>query len=304
MQMHTTSLTTLPARLLMAVVAAAMPLPGAPAEVTLTHVHGLVYSADGKRLYIPSHHGLAVYGNGKWTKAPGPQHDYMGFSGTKDRFYSSGHPAPGSGLVNPFGLIRSDDAGKTWKKLGLEGESDFHLLATGYATNAVYAFNHAPNTRMKSAGLYHTLNDGFAWRKARGSGLNGEPACLAVHPEDPKRVAIGTDNALYVSSDSGDSFRAAASGRVLAAFFDLDGKHLWYGSYDGAPALHRLDWQSGEQTAAPLPALVEDAVAYIAQNPARHTEYAIATFKRSVFLTNDGGKSWKQIAREGQGLDR
>ena len=55
----------------------------APARADLlTHVHGLAYSADGKRLMIPSHHGLAIYENGKWNKAPGPLHDYMGFSAT------------------------------------------------------------------------------------------------------------------------------------------------------------------------------------------------------------------------------
>jgi hypothetical protein len=89
--------------------------------MTLTHVHGLAYSADGQRLMLPSHHGLAVYENGKWSKAPGPQHDYMGFTATAKHLYSSGHPAPGSGLVNPFGLIRSRDGGNNWEKLGLEG---------------------------------------------------------------------------------------------------------------------------------------------------------------------------------------
>jgi hypothetical protein len=86
----------------------------AQAQVTLTHVHGLAYSPDGQRLMIPSHHGLAVYEGGKWSKAPGPQHDYMGFAATAGALYSSGHPAPGSTLVNPFGLMRSRDGGKTW----------------------------------------------------------------------------------------------------------------------------------------------------------------------------------------------
>src|SRR5581483_12527598 len=84
----------------------------------LTHVHGLSYSADGRRIIIPSHFGLAVYEDGKWSKAPGPEHDYMGFSATASHIYSSGHPAAGSGLVNPFGLLRSKDGGKTWDKLG------------------------------------------------------------------------------------------------------------------------------------------------------------------------------------------
>src|SRR5207249_10132248 len=69
----------------------------AAAQVTLMHVRGLGYRPDGKRLMSPSHHGLAVYENGKWSKAPGPQHDYMGFAATGKNLYSSGHPAPGSG---------------------------------------------------------------------------------------------------------------------------------------------------------------------------------------------------------------
>src|SRR5258708_30284690 len=87
----------------------------AAAQVTLIHVHGLAYSQDGKRLIIPSHHGLAVYESGKWSKASGPQHDYMGFSATRKSRYSSRHPVPRSGLVNPFGLLRSRDSGKTWE---------------------------------------------------------------------------------------------------------------------------------------------------------------------------------------------
>ena len=90
-----------------ALLAGLLALTPAQAAVTLTHVHGLAYGPDGKQLMIPSHHGFAVYENGKWSKVPGPQHDYMGFAASGKNLYSSGHPAPGSGLVNPFGLIRS-----------------------------------------------------------------------------------------------------------------------------------------------------------------------------------------------------
>src|SRR3989440_12734656 len=161
-------------------------------SVTLMHVHGLSYSADGKRLMIPSHHGVAIYENGKWSKAPGPQHDYMGFSATAKHLYSSGHPAAGSGLVNPFGLLRSTDGGRTWDKLGLEGESDFHVMATGWNSNAVYVRKAAPNSRMKRPGLHYTLNDGFSWTPASAKGIEGNPYALAVHPDDPKSVAAVT----------------------------------------------------------------------------------------------------------------
>jgi hypothetical protein len=281
---------------------AALMLAGtAQAQVTLVHVHGLSYSADGKRLMIPSHFGLAVYENGKWSKAPGPEHDYMGFAATSNALYSSGHPAAGSGLVNPFGLLRSRDGGRTWDKLGLEGESDFHLLATSWHTSAIYVWNAATNSRMSRTGLHYTMTDGLTWKAASAKGVEGDPFAVAVHPDDTKAVALATSKGIYASSDEGESFAQVAGEQGTAVFFDLDGKHLWYGSYDGKqPRLTRTPLKSGPPTQFKLPPLTQDAVAYIAQNPARHSEYAIATFRRNVYVSKDAGRSWNAIAEAGQ----
>ncbi|UUZ68986.1 glycosyl hydrolase [Polaromonas sp. P2-4] len=269
--------------------------------VTLAHVHGLSFSADGRQLLIPSHHGLAVYADGRWSKAAGPAHDYMGYSATRDALYSSGHPAPGSGLANPFGLIKSQDGGKTWQKLGLERESDFHALATSYGTNAVYVVNHQPNSRMKQAGIYYTLNDGLKWTRSAAKGLDPKLNGLAVHPTEAALVAAGTDDGLYLSRNSAESFERLVGGkRVLAQSFDLDGLHLWFSTFAGKAALARIALKAGSKAEeVPLPALTEDAVAYIAQNPASRAEIAIATFKRSLFLSKDQGRTWTQIAKEG-----
>lgn len=274
----------------------------AQSGTTLTHVHGLAYSPDGKRLMVPSHHGLAVYEDGKWTKAPGPQHDYMGFSATAKGLYSSGHPAPGSGLTNPFGVIRSRDGGKTWDKLGLEGETDFHLLATSWHTNAIYVWNPAPSSRMKSPGLHYTLNDGAAWKRAAAQGLAGDPHAIAVHPDDAKTVAVATSEGVYLSRDAGERFtRTAGKGQGISVFFDLQGQQLWYGTFDGRARLTRMPLGPAKPAEVRLPPMQEDAVAYIAQNPAHKLEYAIATFQRSVYLSKDGGATWTQIADRGKG---
>lgn len=274
----------------------------AQAPVTFTHVHGFAYSADGTKLMLPSHHGLAVYEGGKWTKAPGPQHDYMGFSATAKYLYSSGHPAPDSGLVNPFGLIRSKDGGRTWDKRGLEGEIDFHLLAASWNTTAIYVWNPAPSPRMRQPGLHYTLNDGLAWKRAAAAGLDGEPRALAAHPDDAATIAVATPKGVYLSRDSGGRFAAiAASAEGLAVFFDLDGKHLWYGAFIGRAQLARMPVSGGLPVQIELPALDRDAVAYIAQNPRARGEYAIATFGRSVYLSRDGARTWKQIAERGEG---
>lgn len=288
--------------ILMFATAAAFPVVGhAQAGVTLMHVHGLAYSADGKRLMIPSHQGLALYEAGKWSRAPGPEHDYMGFSATAKHLYSSGHPAPGSGLVNPFGVVRSRDGGRTWDKLGLEGETDFHLLATGWNTNAVYVWNPAPSSRMKHRGLYYTLNDGLAWRPARAAGAQGDPHALAVHPDEPSIIALATSEGIFESADAGESFQRIAGGEGTAVFFDLDGKHLWYGWFGREPRLARARLRGGPISPIKLPSLSNDAVAYIAQNPVRRDEYAVATFERDVYLSRDAGRSWLAIARRGEG---
>ncbi|MDH5540142.1 MAG: glycosyl hydrolase [Rhizobacter sp.] len=268
---------------------------------TLTHVHGLSYSPDGERIMIPSHHGLAVFSGGRWSMAPGPAHDYMGYSATRDALYSSGHAAPGSGRDTPFGLIKSSDGGLSWKNLGLEGESDFHTLGTSYATGAVYVFNHGVNSRMSQSGIHHTRNDGMQWKHAAAKGLVGDLKALAVHPDDADIVAAATLSGLYLSRDAAQTFSRVVGGRqVLTSAFDLDGQSLLFSAYAGKPSLLRFGLAPGAAPQAlSLPAMSEDAVAYIAQNPVRRDELAIATFKRSVYLSKDGGRSWSAIAVAG-----
>ncbi|HLB17038.1 MAG TPA: glycosyl hydrolase [Burkholderiales bacterium] len=273
---------------------------GAAETVTLRHVHGLGYSPDGSRLMLPSHDGLAVYSGGRWSKAPGPQHDYMGFAVTREFIFSSGHPAPGTGLANPFGLIRSRDGGQSWSKLGLEGEADFHALAAGYANNAVYVYSPTPNSRMPRPGLYKMIGQGLGWRSADGRGLRGEIHALAVHPTEAGTLAATTSAGVFLSRNGGDEFQPIVEGaQALAACFTLDGDSLWFSVFDGKPGLSRVTLGNGSREEIALPSLGRDAVAYIAQNPARPAEFAIATFERSVFLTSDAGKTWRPIAERG-----
>jgi photosystem II stability/assembly factor-like uncharacterized protein len=253
---------------------------------------------------IPSHIGLADYEfeRRRWSKAPGPEHDYMGFAATRDRLYSSGHPARGSGLVNPFGLIASRDGGKSWEKLGLEGETDFHLLAASWSTNAIAVWNPAPSSRIRQTGLHVTLDDGKTWKAAAAGGLSGNPAALAMHPQDARRIAVATSSGVYLSSDAGERFGLLRSGEGFAMYFDLDGKDVWFSVVEGKARLFRASLAGGAPTELQAPPLERDAIAWIAQNPVAREVYAVASFRRNVFLTRDGGRTWKAIAREGEGL--
>jgi hypothetical protein len=269
---------------------------------SLTHIHGLAFSVDGQRLMVSSHGGLVAYANGRWSKTTAPAHDYKGLATTHDGIYGSGHPAPDSAVPDPLGLMKSHDGGTTWRPLDLAGESDFHTLAASHATNAIYVVTREANSRMAGPGIYVTLTDGQTWKRAADKGRGYMLHGLAVHPRNAAVVAAATDDGLYVSRDWADTFTWLAGSRVvITARFTLDGRHLWFSSYtDDKPALARVVWAAnGTAEAIPIPLHSEDAVAYIAQNPVRRDEFAIATFRRSVLLTKDNGASWTQIAAEG-----
>jgi hypothetical protein len=280
-------------------------MPGLPAvaEPILHHVHGLAFTPDGKALMVPAHTGLAVYREGRWSLAPGPAHDFMGFSIAKDAIYTSGHPAPGSPLPNPLGLMKSTDGGVTWRSNGLMGEADFHQLAVGYRTNAVYVVNEEPNSRMPQPGLHYTTDDGKSWKRSAAAGVESQVLSFAAHPSEPGTVALGTlRDGLLLSRDFGASFRRIGMpAPVTAVLFDLDGKHLHFVRPE-ADRLLRITLDGRLDASPGLPQLDRDLVIYIAQNPAKREELAIATRRKNVFLSRDAGKKWKQIARKGEGL--
>lgn len=282
----------------------ALGVSGAPvsAEPILHHVHGLAFTPDGKALVIPAHTGLATYRDGRWSLAPGPAHDLMGFSVAKSAIYTSGHPAHGSSLRNPFGLMKSPDGGKTWHPLGLSGEADFHLLAAGHHTNAVYVMNEEPNSRMPQPGLYFTTDDGKSWKRSAAAGLSAQVIGIAAHPTEAGTLALGTLGGLFLSRDFGATLtRIGMTPRATAVLFDLDGKHLYFAS-DSSDALLRVSFDGRLNASLRLPPMEKDFVFYIAQNPAKPADLAIATRRKNVFLSTDAGKNWKQIAREGEGL--
>jgi len=104
-----------------------------------------------------------------------------------------------------------------------------------------------------------------------------------------------------VSTDAGAQFKQILSGgQVLGLMFDHDGTVLWASTFDRSAHLSRVDWKSGQKTELGLPALGQDAVAYIAECPTKPNEFAIATFERSVYMSDDRGRTWKQIADRGR----
>jgi hypothetical protein len=270
-----------------------------PAERLLFHIHGLAYSPDGKALLAPSHTGLAIHRDNGWSEVNGPIHDFAGFALTERAIYASGHPPAGSPLPNPLGLVKSVDLGVNWTQLALGGEADFHLLAAGYRSSAIYVLSAEPNSAMPTPGLHRSNDEGKTWRRQIALGLAGNPFGIAAHPLDVATLAVATDRGLYLSRDAGESFKRVG-GRlaVTSVMFDMDGKAVRF-----TRAIRRellaFTLEGRPRGVMLLPSIGLDYVTHIAQSPVDHSEFAIATDRRHVFVTTDAGRTWRQIAKDG-----
>ena len=263
------------------------------------HGHGLSFSSDGKALLAPSHAGLAAYQDGVWEEPSSSIEGFSGFTVTERAIYSSGHARAGAPSRPAVGLVQSADGGRTWKSLALAGEADFQLLAAGYRSNAIYALNTRPNSAMPAPGLHVTHDEGKTWRHLVARGLVGEIHGLAAHPRQAGTVAVATGRGLYLSRDTGESFlRLDGREPATAVAFDLDGKRVRYARALSNEVVE-MALEGRARRALRLPPLKLDYVTCLAQNPKDERVFAVATRRRDVYLTNDGGATWRKIAPDG-----
>lgn len=267
--------------------------------IEFQHIHGLGYTNNGEELYVPAHDGLRIFSHDEWGIAEGEKHDYMGFSIADDGFYSSGHPSPSSNLKNPFGIVKSDNMGRNLESLDLYGEIDFHNMAAGYYSHAIYVQNPEPNSRMEETGLYYTLDDTKNWEKSQMNGVSGQPAAMAVHPTLENIIVISTNEGVFLSKDYGNTFEILMDIAATSLAF-TEGGYLFVGTIKEEASLIKVNINSGEETALPIPGLSEgDAISYVAINPQDSNEIVFTTFQKDIFLTRKNGKHWEQIVTKG-----
>ena len=109
----------------------------------VAHIHGVGVNPADDSVVVATHTGLFRAGPGEQRarRVGDRRQDTMGFTVVgPDRFLGSGHPDARDDLPPLLGLIRSDDAGRSWQPVSLLGEADFHVLRTSgrrvYGVNA------------------------------------------------------------------------------------------------------------------------------------------------------------------------
>ncbi|MGE1014134.1 VPS10, VPS10 domain protein [Bacillus wiedmannii] len=263
----------------------------------IEHIHGIGYAGNMLGVSIATHSGIKVYHNGKWFETKTELHDYMGFQATKNGFFASGHPEPGANLKNPLGLMKSSDSGNTLEKLAFYGESDFHNLAVGYNTEAIYLYNERPNSKLQQ-GFYFSTNNGQDWKNSKLKGLSSTIHSFSVHPDQSSVVAVSAKDGVYLSTDYGNTFELFSTSLESTAV-TLSNEDVFYAPIN-KQMITKKSIATNEETNIQTPSLdSKDAIMYISQNPQNSSEIVFATMKANVFLSTDEGKTWKQITKEG-----
>ncbi|MGE6536767.1 F510_1955 family glycosylhydrolase [Bacillus luti] len=263
----------------------------------IEHIHGIGYAGNMPGVSIATHSGIKVYQNGKWFETKTELHDYMGFQATKNGFFASGHPEPGANLKNPLGLMKSSDGGNTLEKLAFYGESDFHNLAVGYNTEAIYLYNERPNSKLQQ-GFHFSTNNGQDWKTSKLKGLSSTIHSFSVHPDQASVVAVSAKDGVYLSTDYGNTFELFSKSLESTAV-TLSNEDIIYASIN-KQIVTKKSIATNEETNIQIPPLdPKDTIMYIAKNPQNPSEIVFATMKANVFLSTDEGKTWKQITKNG-----
>ncbi|MCU1808176.1 hypothetical protein NVV31_22655 [Cytobacillus firmus] len=273
-------------------------------EVTdrnIEHVHGIGYTEEKEELFVATHSGLLKYSKGRWHESTTNNHDYIGFQATYDGFYSSGHPDSDSDFKDPLGLIKSTNNGKTLEKLAFYGESDFHHMAVGYYSRAIYVINEVPNSKLYT-GIFFSKNNGETWELSDLNGLTSKSISkIATHPKEAALVGISTKDGLFYSTDFGDNFQLISKKDMISSLYFEEETLLFSLIGDGDAQLYELDLATRMKKKFLLPEISKNnAIIEITSNPLNRNEVVLITQKNDMFLTKDRGLKWQQVVTKGK----
>ena len=147
----------------------------------------------------------------------------------------------GTGEGNPrnsmnlgLGMFKSMDAGKTWKRIGLENSKTIHrIIVDPLNSDVVYAgVMGDPFTPGKERGLYKTIDGGKSWSLILFTNEQSGVADLVMDPFNPNKLFV----ALYEHHRTPFSFTSGGPGSGL--FVTLDAGKNWkkLNAEDGLPA--------------------------------------------------------------------
>ena len=235
----------------------------------------------------------------------------------------TGEGNPRNSLNGGFGIYKSLDAGKTWKKMGLENTRHIYRVRIDpNDPNTVYAAAiGSPWGEHPERGVYRTKDGGKSWEKVLFTNNKSGAAELVMDPTNPNKLIAamwehkrepwffksgGEGSGLYITYDGGDNWKEITSknglpegelGRMGLAIAPSDPnivyayveakKNALYRSEDGGENWKKVNDDMNEIGNRPF----YYAEIYVAPDNENRV-YSIFTY---VNVSEDGGKSFKEL---------
>ncbi|MBF8189092.1 exo-alpha-sialidase [Nonomuraea sp. K274] len=247
-------------------------------DLGIGHVHGLgIDPADGA-LYVAGHYGLfKITSPATATRGSDRDQDHMGFTITGPKtFLASGHPSAED--VSPerpphLGLIKSTDAGLTWKTLSEDGSADFHSIQP--AGDNLYAYD------SQTSKVWRSIDGGATWTQ----GTEEKVIDLGADTGQPSRLYATTPDGLKVSEDGGLKYNDVTKAPLLSHIDVVTGDVLVGAGADGQIHIS----QDAGKTWSAVGKLPGQAAAFTAVDRRR---LLAAMEDGTVLVSKDGGKSF------------
>jgi photosystem II stability/assembly factor-like uncharacterized protein len=189
---------------------------------------GLFKTTDGGKTWermaggLPAKAGYGRCGLSVYKKDPNVVYAIVHTSETAGQLSNAGQPAtprgkdgnPGKpGRAETGGVFRSDDKGKTWRKVNDIVPRPFY-----YGQVRV---DPTDDQRVYVLGVsLAASSDGGRTFAAIGRTIHPDHHALWVNPKNPEHLIVGNDGGLYVSKDRGRTYEARR-GLVLAQFYGV-----------------------------------------------------------------------------------
>lgn len=174
------------------------------------------------------------------------------------------------------GIFKSMDAGKTWKRMGLEKTKDIHrIIIDPTNPNTVYvAAIGNPFAAHPERGVYKTTDGGETWSKILST--NDTTGCgdLVMDPSNPNKLIAG----LWQHFRTPWSFKSGGPGSGI--YLTIDGGKNWK--------------KLGKENGLPAGELGRTGLAFSTNEPSIIYAMVEAT-KNGLYRSEDGGYKWELV---------
>ena len=239
---------------------------------SVSHIHH-VKVVENKMLVL-THEGLfELVGKNAMKLVGNDKIDVMGFTTLGKALFASGHPAQGSKMPNPIGLVKSIDGGLSWKAISLVGKVDFHFLEG--AGSDLYGAD------SQSGKLIYSADAGKTWKYLGPNTFID----IAVSPEMPAMaIAIKnselllTKNAFKSTTKIKNSLKITQIEWRKSGLYALSGSSLYKSTNSGKTWIKQSAFKG-------TPGILSAS-----------DQLMLVTVGSDIYTSTDSGKNFKKVA--------